>query len=189
MFNFLPQLDAIRRIPSTILFVAALISAGTIAFYVHSYWWSESLTLCDATIRSDEGLMTLQLPLVRIAANQSPEYEFLLYKRDPKVWTAGKAGHTPLRSWMSYIDQQNKEWVEMFADFGYWKGGWQSNSRPGPFIVLIVPVWLLGVSLFGIYLAFHFKIVRFRLQDLLLAMTLLVIAVFVLTLEQNGSAN
>ena len=74
----------------------------------------------------------------------------------------------------------------LFADFGYWKGGWQSASRPGPFVVVFVPVWLIGCLMFGICLAFTFRWVRFRLLTLLAAMTLIAGLLWLLTLRAGS---
>jgi hypothetical protein len=178
----LPDKKTAKPLPLSICIAAALIAASTILLHIHSYWWSESLTLCDVTVRTDEGLVSLLLPLTRIAANESPTSGFLLYKRGPKVWTAGLAGHTPLRNWMTSLDSAGAH-GGMFADFGFWKGAWQSDSRPGPFIVLFIPVWFVGTTLFGIYLAFHFQLIRFRLRTLLIATTLAAFALFLLTLR------
>lgn len=56
----------------------------------------------------------------------------------------------------------------MFADFGYWKGEWQSGSRPGPFIFLFVPAWFVALAVVGASVAIYFRIVRFGIRTLLM---------------------
>ncbi len=108
----------------------------------------------------------------------------MIYKRDPITWTAGLAGKTPLRSWMSRLNVARVKGA-MFFDFGYWKGAWQSQSRPGPFVVAFVPVWLIGLMMFGIFLAFDFGFVRFRLRTILIAMTLAAGLLYLATLRSR----
>ena len=158
---------------SPIIYIVAMaVGACTVLLHIQSYWWSESVTLCDVCWTADEGLVSLQLPLTRIAAKEIPTSEFLIYERGPMIWTSGLAGKTPLRRVMAMLDIIRADGA-MFADFGFWKGSWQSNSRPGPFVVLFVPVWLGGVAVFCGYLAFHCRIIRFRVSSLLVAMTLI----------------
>lgn len=171
-----------RRNTHTAWIVAVMFVAGTAAFHAHTYWWSESLQIADVTLQTDEGLVSLNLPLTRIAANETPAWGFTLYSRAPKIWMAGNARQAPLRSWMVHLGQTDEDWG-VFADFGYWMGSWQSKSRPGPFIILFVPVWFLGLALFGGYLAVHFQIVRFRLRTLFIVMTLTACALFLLKLK------
>jgi hypothetical protein len=176
-----------RRFRSPSLWIAAfLIAICTTAFHIHSYWWSEELTLCDVTLTADEGLVSLNVPLTRIAAKESPRSGFLLYERGLGGWTttvgAEKALFRRVMKMPEFVGA-NGEYGAMFADFGYWKGGWQSKSRPGPFVVLFVPTWLVGVAVFGVYVAFHLKIVRFRFRTLLIAITLAAGLLWLLTLR------
>jgi hypothetical protein len=160
------------RITPTVYLVAAAIAACTLSVHISSYWRSVSLQLCDVTVTDDEGLLSINVPLVRLAAKVSPSSEFVIYDRTPVFWNyAGAAGKTPLRAWMSMLNAVRCT-GGMFLDFGYWKGAWQSTSRPGPFIVIIVPIWFGGLVGFGLYLAFYLRLIRFRLRTLLAAMTL-----------------
>lgn len=165
-----------------------LIAAGTAAFHIHSYWWSEELTLCDVTLAVDEGLVSLNVPLVRLAAKESPRSRFLIFKRGPGGWEAAGDAKMPSRAifvvpGLIGVDGENGF---LFADFGYWKGDWQSASRPGPFVIVFIPVWLIGCVMFGIYLAFTFRWVRFRLLTLLAVMTLIASLLWLLT-QRAGS--
>ena len=186
MAGFSGESHVTRRIPPAV-YVAAAIAVATAAFHIHSYWWSESLTLCDVTLMTDEGLISLNVPLVRLAAKETPRSRFVIYERDATIWKAEDAGHTPLRSWMALLDRGSvRAEGGMFADFGYWKGGWQSDARPGPFVVMFAPVWFAGVAAFAGYLAFSFRIVRFRLHTLLILMTLTAGAAYLLMLRDQG---
>ena len=73
----------------------------------------------------------------------------------------------------------------MFADFGYWKGVYQSESRSGPFVVVFVPVWFVGVMVFGIFLLFYFRIIRLRLSYLFVVITLWAVILYILKLRAD----
>lgn len=180
---FLPS--AARRIPPAVYVAAALIAIGTAAFHVHSYWWSESLTLCDVMLRAEEGLVSLNVPLVRLAAKETPCSGFSICERSANGWkSGGEAGHARLRYWMASLDQVRCEGV-MFADFGYWKGAWQSDARPGPFVVMFVPVWFVGLAALVGFPAVYFRVIRFRLHTLLIAMTLTAGVAYLLMLRAD----
>lgn len=171
-----------RRVPGAVWAAAALIAAGTAAFHLYSYWRCVSLQACDVTLRSEEGLVSLNVPLVRLAAKERPRSSFLVYRRDGKAWKSGDAGHARLRMWMASLEQVRCDGA-MAADFGYWKGAWQSKARPGPFVVMFVPVWFVGAMALAGFLAVYFRFVRFRLHTLLLAMTLTAGATYLLMLR------
>jgi hypothetical protein len=165
-----------------IYIVATVVAIVTLLFHLHSYWWSESITLCDVTLTADEGLVSLNVPLVRLAAKQRPNWGATIYRRAPRVWEAsGGAAKTPLRAWMAFEEERSPR--AMFADFGFWKGGWQTESRPGPFVVVFMPVWSVGLAVFGAFLAFRYGYVRFKLRSILIAMALFAVLLFVATLR------
>jgi hypothetical protein len=168
---------------STIALVALVVAAATAAFHVHSYWWCETLTLCDVQLCADEGLASLLVPLCRLAAKETAESNFVLYKRGQNSWigVGSSAGRSTLRNWMS-IGAGNSPHA-MFADFGYWRGGWQSESRPGPFLVVFTPVWFVGAAVFGGFLLVYFGFIRFRLRTLLIAMAVAAGLLCLLTLR------
>lgn len=171
------------RLSPVVCAAAALITALTAAYHVRSYWRSDSLTVCDVTVTVDEGLASLQIPLTRLAS--APQYNLLTYQREAKVWTAGKGGRTPLRLWMSMLDKVRCQGA-MFADFGYWLGGWQSDSRPGPFIVLFAPTWFVGATLFAGFIAVRRRWIRFNVRTMLLLTTVCAGLAWLLTLRQQG---
>ena len=177
-----PRSESDRKRPKTIYIVATVVATATLLFHLHSYWWSESITFCDVTLTVDEGLVSLNVPLVRIAANRQPVWDAMIYGRRVGGWaSSGGAGKTPLRYWMALEEMASVS--AMFVDFGCWKGDWQSKSRPGPFVVVFVPVWFVGLGVFGIFLAFRAGYVRFRMRSILIAMALLAVILFVATLR------
>ena len=76
---------------------------------------------------------------------------------------------------MSMLSQVRCEGA-MFGGFGYWKGAWQSESRPGPFIVMFVPIWTVVFALFVSLAIAIWRGVRFRMATVLLWMTLACVA-------------
>ncbi len=169
---------------SPVVYSAAIIVAVcTVLFQIYSYSWSPSASLCDVELTADEGLVSVTVPLTRIAAAETPASRFVVFERGPNVWTAGRGGKTPLRYWMNTFGRRDGT---IFADFGYWKGAWLSNSRPGPFLVVFVPVWFMGVATLGIFLAFYFRLVRFRLRSLFVV-TVLVAALLFLVRMRSAS--
>lgn len=176
------QCESDQKRPKVIYIVATVVAITTLLFHLHSYWWSESITLCDVTLTVDEGLVSLNVPLVRLAAKRQPVWDITLYKRGPIVWeTDGVAARTPLRTWMAFKNEPSPR--AMFADFGFWKGDWQTESRPGPFVVVFIPVWFVGLAVFGAFLLFRSGYVRFRLRSILIAMALFAVLLFVTTLR------
>lgn len=162
--------------------VAIAAAVCTFLFHVQSYSWSESVQLCDVCVTADEGLVSLQVPFTRLAPKETSTAEFKIYERGQHTWISGIAEKCPLRNWMSMLDAVRCP-GGMFADFGFWKGGWQSESRPGSFVVVFAPAWLVGVALFTGLLAFYYRIVRFRLRSVLVAFTLVAGLLCVLTLR------
>lgn len=147
-----------RREPWVVAGVMAVLAAGVTAW---SYYYSPSLTVCDLTVQLDEGLVAVNVPLAPIAPGETPRTEFLLYRRGPRTWGTGEAGRMPWR---------NLPKVEDFADdcllvagFGYWLGGWQSDARPGRFILLLLPLWAVAAFTLLAYLAIRTRRVRLRL--------------------------
>ncbi len=145
---------------------AILIAFCGFLFHARSYLQSDSLTLCDVTLTTDEGLLSLQIPLTRLAASQNPTSKFLIYHRSSTGWNfGGMAAKCPLRTWMSLLNATGCEGA-MCVGFGYWKGAWQSESRPGSFAVVFAPLWSVTVLIFGVYSAFHFRLLRFGIRAL-----------------------
>jgi len=161
---------------------AAIIAVCTVAVHALSYSWSPMLALFDVEATFDEGLASLLVPFVRIPEKATPVSTFVVYERRRNGWSAGVAGKTPLRHWMNTFPGRHSA---MFAGFGYWVGDWQSKSRPGPFIVVFVPIWFLGVATFAAFLAVYFRWIRFGLRALFVLMTLSAVLLFVLRLRSG----
>ena len=51
----------------------------------------------------------------------------------------------------------------LVAGFGYWLGGWQSDARPGRFVVILLPLWAVAACGLLAYLALRARRVRLRL--------------------------
>jgi len=167
-----------RRSRTPVYIAAAIISIGAILVHVGSYSWSPSITLWDVCLTCDDGLVSLEVPLTRLTATGKPTSNFLLYKREGG-WMAGMAGKTGMRGVMGRPDFPGMS----FADFGYYSGAWLCEARPGPFTVLFVPVWLVAVVTFGIFLAFHYRLVRFRLRSLFVLTATCAVIFWLLTLR------
>jgi len=161
---------------------AAIIAIGAILVHVGSYWWSPSVTLWDVCLTCDEGIVSLEPPLTRLTATGKPTSDFIVYKRDQSMWTAGAGGKTTIRTVMA----NRKSWGfegQMFADFGYYKGAFHCDARPGPFIVVFVPVWLVAIMTFGVFLAIYYRVLRFRLRSLFVLTALCAVVFWLLTLR------
>ena len=136
-----------------------------------SYTRSDSLTFIDATVCTDEGLLSLQIPLVRLALHEAPSTEWMTYKRGKNTWESEDGGgKATLRNWMSMLDTARCE-GGMVAGFGYWKGGWQSSSRPGSFIVMFLPIWVAIATALTFVATIYWLRVRFTLATMLLGTT------------------
>ena len=154
----------------TVSLCAAIAVCSALATW-RSYARSDSLTFMDATVCLDEGLLSLQIPLVRVAPRQEPATMWVSYKRGKMAWEApGGGGKAKLRNWMSMLGMVRCE-GRMAAGFGYWKGAWQSNSRPGPFIVMFTPVWFAFAVACTLVAMFFWLRMRFTLAAMLMGMT------------------
>jgi hypothetical protein len=162
------RLDRHQRIAVVIL--AAIAATCGAALHASSYKWSVSLTVLDLRLVTDEGLIGVQVPLTRLAPGESPQTEHLVYGTGPNgmKWFSGDRGRTPFRAFLSFDEID----APLFADFGYWKGAWQSDARPGPFVYLFAPAWFVAFMGFGVSLAVYYRKVRFGIRTLLVLMAL-----------------
>ncbi len=127
------------------------------------------MTFLDATICTDEGLLSLQFPLVRRAPSEQPSTGWMTYQRGENMWEASDGGgKATLRNWMSMLDQTRCE-GGMVGGFGYWKGGWQSDSRPGPFLVVFTPIRAAIATTFTLVAIVFWRRITFRLATMLIA--------------------
>lgn len=182
------DLDASKQKPNRRMlrhasFLCAAILACSVLATTRSYMRSDSLTLLDATICTDEGLLSLQIPLVRRAPSEQSTTQWTIYSRGKNIWDDNEGGgKATLRSWMSMADQVGCE-GGMVGGFGYWKGAWQSNSRPGPFLVMFTPIWAVVSVAFTLVATFYLRRVQFRLATILLLMTGVSVVLWLLTLR------
>ena len=149
---------------------------------VRSYSRSDSLTFADATICTDEGLISFQIPLVRLARTEQATTRWMSYARGDKMWEAGNGGKATLRNWMSILDETGCD-GGMFAGSGYWKGDWQSDSRPGPFIVTFVPIWTAVAATLAFVAVFLGRRVKFQVRSILVCTVLVGGLLWLLTLR------
>ena len=103
----------------------------------------------------------MNMPLVPIASGETPRTRFLLYRRGVNAWKAGEAGRMPWRNLPKAEAFANDSFL--VAGFGYWLGGWQSDARPGRFVVLLIPLWAVATVSLLAYLALRTRPVRLRL--------------------------
>ena len=87
-----PKHDADQPRFRTVYIVAPIFALCGLVLHIRSYSRSDSLTLCDVCLTADEGLVSLQVPLTRLAANETPAFEAVIYERSQNVWTSGRAG-------------------------------------------------------------------------------------------------
>ncbi|AMV35405.1 hypothetical protein VN12_25165 [Pirellula sp. SH-Sr6A] len=162
-----------RRLPSVrhaICLCATIVICSVLATW-RSYTHSDSLTWIDVTVCTDEGLLSLQIPLVRLAPSEKPSTQWTTYVRGKNMWETGDGGgKATLKNWMSMLDRVGCEGATV-AGFGYWKGAWQSSSRPGPFLVMFIPVWVAIATTFALVSTAYWCRIQFTLANMLLGTT------------------
>jgi hypothetical protein len=162
--------------------LGAAVVVCSLVVTLRSYHRSDSLTFLDATVCTDEGLLCWQIPLVRKASNEpSAPAQWITYTRGKNMWETDGGGKATLRNWMSMLDQVRAD-GSMFWGFGYWKGAWQSNSRPGPFLVVFVPIWAALASLFALVATVCWRRIQFSLATIMIATGCVGVALWLLTL-------
>ncbi len=177
------NLDSTRR--QVIAGVVAVVCAA--AATLHSYYRSISLTFCDATLSTDEGAVTLQVPLVRLAANQKFSTDAVVYRRGQIAWEAsGGAMKCTLDNWMAQRDQ---EWFRgwSMADFGYWRGDWQNDGRPGPFVVLFVPIWFVFCVAYLGFAVVRRNGLQWSIRSMLVFTSVVGLCLWLLTLREKAA--
>ena len=151
---------------------------------LHSYFRSVSVTFCDATVCTDEGALSLQIPLVRLAKGQPFRTSVTVYRRGEHVWEHPSGSQkSTLQGWMELSDS---EWFKgaSFGKFGYWQGDWQNDSRPGAFIVVFIPIWLLVLAAWLLFaLVRHYR-VTWSMRWILLVTLIAGIGLRLLTLRE-----
>jgi hypothetical protein len=154
---------------------------------LHSYHRSISLTFCDATLSTDEGAVSLQIPLVKLAANQKFVTSAIVFRRTQMGWEAsGGLMKCTLGNWMAQHDEQ---WFRgwSIADFGYWCGDWQNESRPGPFIVTFVPIWFVFCVAFVAFAVVRRNWLRWSIRSMLILTSVVGVCLWLLTLRENAT--
>ncbi|WP_413432605.1 hypothetical protein [Crateriforma spongiae] len=147
-------------------FVAALL-------VVFSYFNVLSCTVFDATVASEKGVISLQIPLTKLAGGKDLRNDLRFFRRtsaDSRKMVSGQ------RPWGNGFG---------FAGFGYSRGSWLYESRPGPFLELYVPIWFLFLMLY-VWLFARPDGVQFRLRSMLWLTTLVAASAWLLTLREPG---
>jgi hypothetical protein len=99
------------------------------------------------------------------------------------MWESGDGGgKATLRNWMSMLDKARCE-GGMVGGFGYWKGAWQSNSRPGPFLVMFIPIWFAIATSLAMIAVCYWRRIRFGLTNILIGMAFFSVLLWLLTLQ------
>jgi hypothetical protein len=172
--------------PTRRLIIGGVIAiACAIVVTWHSYHRSISVTFCDATLSTDEGAISLLIPLVKLAANQNFDTNVTVFRRGQIMWEGpnGLAKCT-LDNWMAQYDQK---WFRgwSLADFGYWLGGWQNDARPGPFIVIFVPIWFICALAFLTFAVMPRNWLRWSIRSMLVLTSLVAVCLWLLTLREK----
>ncbi len=175
------------RIASKEVVVAVMFVAATIVSTVLSYRYSDSITVLDSTVCTDQGLFSFQIPLCRLASTAPTSHEARRFVWNEGMWKSGtNGGKCALRVWMTA--QEVKESVPnmaMVADFGYWVGGWQSEARPGPFIVVFAPIWFVWLIGYLMFLAIVKYKPQFSIRILFIGISLMAVLLWAITLRSS----
>ena len=183
--------------------IVALTMLGlTIGFYIRTFSRSEDITLFDVSFFADECLVTFNIPLTRLTREGKCISRVRFFERGKQSWNSGTTyPGTTIRSPMrTLIDDRQVQasltsdpFVDagssvvpakksgrnffVLADFGYRRGDWQSEHRPGPSITMFVPVWFAGLNCYILFLLLYFRRFRFGIRTLVGLM--IVVAVFI----------
>ena len=176
--------------------VAMTMVGLAIGFYLRTFSKSEEITLFDVSLFADEGLISFNIPLTRLAPNGISISRVRIFERSKQSWTSGTTypGTTIRRPLRKSIEVRQarppvispsgnsssgvvpaiKTRRDFFvlADIGYIYGDWKSEDRPGLWITLFVPVWFVGLLCYVLYLLFNFRLFRFRIRTLLSLMVI-----------------
>ena len=166
-----------------VLVILWLVSSAMLS--ARSYERSDALTVADVTLRTDEGLISLQIPYVRLARTGKATVEWTIYtrKRGVGVWESGNSVRSTLRRWMSDFCDTDQPSAGMIGEFGYWTGSWWSDSRPGPFIVVFAPIWAATMAVTVLAALFIVQRFRFKLRSILVMTALAGVLLWILTLR------
>ena len=174
--------------PTRGLVIGGVVATACAAIAIwQSYHWCVSLTFCDATVCTDEGAVSLQVPLVRLAVNQKFETKATVYHRAQNRWEASNGRmKSTLDNWMA---QSNEKWFHgwSLADFGYWHGDWQNEGRPGPFVVVFLPIWFaFGVAFLALAVGRR-NWSRWSIRSMLILISVVGVCLWLLTLREKSA--
>jgi len=180
--------DAARRRHrrTTLCFFGGIFVVMSAAVSLSSHSRSCCLELFDASLATDEGLLWVCLPLTRMTPDARPSTGMTLFVRDPSpiseyrfVWTSGIRHRVPVRDLIPFERMHGRNCL-LIGGFGYHVEDRMYDGRPGPAVMLIVPIW------FPLFIVFCFlAVVRWRtfsLRFLMLATALSAVTVWLLKL-------
>jgi hypothetical protein len=172
-------------IQATVLCIATALFAylGT----NRSFRYSDSITLLDVTVCTDEGLLSINVPMVLRSPRHNTSNRWITYSRGLMGWGApgGQRKHS-LRDFISFREAAQAScegW--MFAGFGYRMGPWQSASRPGPCLWAFVPIWFATLAIFALFITLWNRRKRIRWLPILVATPCIALAFAVLLLRAD----
>lgn len=172
-----------------ILFLVWMIAS--ILLTVRSYSYSDHVTYSDVELSMDEGLTSMMLPLALLSPGHDASNSWRTYTRyKEKSWvteswvTSNGGSKFMVRDYFAILGKRGNDKTistGMFCGFGYtfFDNTWTSDSRPGPLLWLVAPVWAVtGLITFVICMALFLR-VQFGLRSLII---LTAVAAVLLTL-------
>lgn len=162
-----------RTVALTFALIAAWLACSTL-LTIRSYWRSDSLTLTDVTVRAEEGLIWLRVPLVRLARTEEATTQWTTYKRrnDAPVWETETTEIITLRLMVENIEATVETDAGLLWGFGYLTASNMSNARPGRCITVIAPIWAVSAMLTIVVGVFIRRRIRFGLRSILVGTAL-----------------
>lgn len=180
------------RLVVGLIFVGA---AASILLSVRSYSYSDHLTYSDVNLSTDEGLCSIMVPLARLAPGHEAVNNWQTYTlQRANVWTADRwvtaSGGTKFKI-REYVEMLGKRGNDeslssgMACGFGYVfvDATWTSDSRPGPLLWLIAPVWAvaaISTAAIGVPLLLR---ARFGMRSLMVFITIAAVILLLPTLH------
>lgn len=170
--------NAAQHIRLAAVLVVAGVAASTL-LAVRSYSYSDHLTYNDVELATDEGLLSVMVPLVRLAIGHEAKNDWKTYTLvkvngwKTERWAAGRRTKFRVREYVAMLGQRGDDETirsGMFLGFGYVlaDAAWTSNSRPGSLLWIIAPIWAVGaVSIAAIGVPIYFR-ARFGIRSLML---------------------
>lgn len=170
--------NEVRHIRCVSILVAVGVVASTM-LTVRSYSFSDHLTYSDVELSMDEGLLSVMLPMARLAPGHEAQNVWKTYTLakhngwKTEKWAAGPGTKFKVREYFAMFGQRGDDETMssgMLFGFGYVlvDATWTSASRPGSLLWITVPIWAVaavGIAAIGVPLYFR---TRFGIRSLML---------------------